>query len=321
MIDFRYHLVSIVAIFLALTVGIVLGSTVLEPTLFKTAEKTTASMERLNAQYLDQISALQARDEGNDSLVTTHLDQLVHGQLPGERVVLVEAPGAPTSLRDPIEKLVDSAGGFYTGRVSLTDKFTAGDQASMVDQLASTLAPAGTAFPDGATPYDKAATVLAGALVTNDRSKAGQENPLASSVLDTFQSAGFLAVSGDPTKRATMAIVLAPTQPYEGDEAEGQTTAVVAMAAGLDNMDLGTVLAGSTTASGTGGAIALLHDTGDAASNVSTLDTVDSAAGRVVLVYALQEQLSGRSGTYGVGSGSSSFEPAVEPSASPEARG
>ncbi len=30
MIDFRHHLVSIVAIFLALTVGIVLGSTVLQ---------------------------------------------------------------------------------------------------------------------------------------------------------------------------------------------------------------------------------------------------------------------------------------------------
>ena len=31
MIDFRYHLVSIVAIFLALAVGLLLGSTVLRP--------------------------------------------------------------------------------------------------------------------------------------------------------------------------------------------------------------------------------------------------------------------------------------------------
>ncbi|GAA0405250.1 copper transporter [Microbispora corallina] len=317
MIDFRYHLVSIVAIFLALTVGIVLGSTVLEPTFFKSAEEMTASLRKANESYITQISDLQTREEGGDSFVTNHTPELVRGQLAGERVVLVEAPGAPAGMRDPIQKLISSAGAVYTGRVSLTDKFTASDQESVVDSLAATVAPAGFHFADGATAYDKAAAVLSGAIVTGDRTQAGRANPSMTGVLEAFQAGDFLTVSGNPDQRATMAIVLAPAQPYEGEDADKQTGAIVSVAAGLDSSDLGTVLTGTTTASSATGVIGVLHDTGEAASNVSTVDTVDIPAGRVVVVYALREQLAGRSGAYGVGSGSTAFEPAVAPTPTP----
>lgn len=224
MIDFRYHLVSIVAIFLALTVGIVLGSTVLEPTFFKSAEEMTASLRQANEKYLTQISELQTREEGGDSLVTTHLPDLVRGQLAGERVVLVEAPGASAALRDPIEKLVTSAGASYSGRVSLTDKFIDAEQASVIDGLATNLAPAGTTFPDGATPYDKAATMLAGAIVTNDHTQAGRANPAATGVLEAFQAGDFLTMNGNPEQRATLAIVLALPSRTKGRTPTGRRT-------------------------------------------------------------------------------------------------
>src|SRR5690606_16648748 len=156
-IDFRYHLVSIVAIFLALTVGIVLGSTVLEPTFYKSAEELTATLRQNNEKYLAQISELQSREKGSDAMVNAHAADLVRGVLAGERVVLVEAPGAPAAIRDPIQKVVATAGAVFTGRVSLTDKFVAADQAGVVEGLAGTLAPADMQFPEGASPYDKAA--------------------------------------------------------------------------------------------------------------------------------------------------------------------
>ncbi|MBP2703455.1 copper transporter [Microbispora sp. RL4-1S] len=317
MIDFRYHLVSIVAIFLALTVGIVLGSTVLEPTFYKSAEDMTASLRQANEKYITQISDLQSREEGADSLIVGHTADLVRGQLAGERVVLVEAPGAPAGLRDSIQRLVTDAGAVYTGRVSLTDKFTAGDQAAVVDGLATNVAPVGTKFPDGASAYDKAAAMLASAIVTGDRTQAGRPNPAATGVLEAFQAGDFLTINGSPAQRATLAIVLTPAQPYEGEEAETQTAAIVSIAAGLDSADLGTVVAGNTTASAGAGVIAALHDTGEAASNVTTVDTVDIPAGRITIVYALREQLAGRSGAYGIGSGSTAFEPSVVASPTP----
>ena len=43
MIDFRYHLVSIVAVFLALAIGIVLGSTELQGPTYNLLNQTTAT--------------------------------------------------------------------------------------------------------------------------------------------------------------------------------------------------------------------------------------------------------------------------------------
>ena len=49
MIDFRYHLVSIVAVFLALAVGIVVGSTELQPGVVNSLRASAESASRLVA--------------------------------------------------------------------------------------------------------------------------------------------------------------------------------------------------------------------------------------------------------------------------------
>ena len=51
MIDFRYHLVSIVAVFLALAIGIVLGSTELQGTTYNFLDRTTAKLTRRVASW------------------------------------------------------------------------------------------------------------------------------------------------------------------------------------------------------------------------------------------------------------------------------
>ena len=52
MIDFRYHLVSIVAVFLALAIGIVLGSTELQGT-------TIDALRSLNRSLTNQLNAAE----------------------------------------------------------------------------------------------------------------------------------------------------------------------------------------------------------------------------------------------------------------------
>ena len=53
MIDFRYHLVSIVAVFLALAIGIVLGSTELQGPAYNLLDKTTSKLQN----ELGQVSS------------------------------------------------------------------------------------------------------------------------------------------------------------------------------------------------------------------------------------------------------------------------
>lgn len=313
MIDFRYHLVSIVAIFLALTVGIVLGSTVLQNPIISITQATAENIKKENQEKRTQIATLQAQLDGTNTFLTSATPQLVKGALAAQHVVVVEAPGAPSGLRDEVREVVEQAGGTYTGRVALTDRFIAPEQAGVVDGLAAQLAPVGTIFPEGATAYDKAAQVLAGALVTNVPAQAGTANAAATNVLPVFQEGGFVSTAEDPSRRATLAIVVAPAQPYEGEAAEAQNHAVVSLVRGLDNAAVGSVLAGSVTASGSGGVITALLDSGDEAGQVSTVDTLDLPSGRVVVVYALREQVAGRSGAYGIGGGAVSVEPSPDP--------
>ncbi|GAB1823144.1 copper transporter [Herbidospora sp. RD11066] len=324
MIDFRYHLVSIVAIFLALTVGIVLGSTVLQDPIIETTQVTAQTLKQDNLTLRADLAAQQAREDGNNAFVTAATAELVERDLAGERVVVVEAPNAPTALRDPMREVLELAGATYTGRVSLTDSFLEPEQAGVLDGLSAQLAPAGATFPEGATPYDKAGTVLAAALVTNMRPQAGTPNPATSTVLSAFQEGGFIAINGEPADRATLAIVVAPAAPYETETAETMNGALVSVSGALDKAGLGTVMTGTTTASGAGGVIAALLDSGEETSQVSSVDTLDLPSGRIVVIDALKEQLGGQSGAYGIGSGATAFEPApavptITPSFTPTA--
>jgi len=97
MIDFRYHLVSIVAVFLALGLGLLVGATALQPT-------ALGGLIRLSQQERKQIDSALATNRqlsrqiaSNDQFAQSVAPQLLDQLLAGERVVVVEAPG--TSLQ------------------------------------------------------------------------------------------------------------------------------------------------------------------------------------------------------------------------------
>ncbi|SPL91474.1 unnamed protein product [[Actinomadura] parvosata subsp. kistnae] len=123
MIDFRYHLVSIVAIFLALAVGIVLGTTLLQGPAVKSIEEVTAGLTASNDELRAQIDSLRGREAGNDQFIISATGDLVSGDLTGQRVLLVETPGSSNAVREASEQVLDQAGAEISGRVALSEKF------------------------------------------------------------------------------------------------------------------------------------------------------------------------------------------------------
>ncbi|MEO3813634.1 copper transporter [Sphaerisporangium sp. B11E5] len=317
MIDFRYHLVSIVAIFLALALGIVLGSTVLYAPLVKFTEDTAARLRANNAKLQAENALALTRGAAGDAFVAARMPQLVEGSLAGESVVLVETPGADSRQGEALLEAVTAAGATLSGRVALTDRFLATDQAPALEQLALTAKPPTLVFPVDSTPYQKAAAVLASAVVTNDRAVAGKENTVSAGVLESFEDGGLVTLDGEPAKPATLAIVLAPAAPLEGQDAEAQTAALVSLATGLDAAAEGSVVAGAVPTSTAAGMIAAVRSSGEASAAVSTVDNIDMAFGRVVVVYALREQVAGDAGQYGLGSDATAAEPEPVPAATP----
>ncbi|MEV0999276.1 copper transporter [Nonomuraea sp. NPDC050202] len=312
MIDFRYHLVSTVAIFLALAVGIVLGTTLLQGPAVKSIEEVTAGLTASNDELRAQIDTLRGREAGNDQFIISATADLVAGDLAGQRVLLVESPGSSNAVREASEQVLDQAGAEISGRVALSEKFFDPKTKGVLDGLVNQLKPVNMVFPATATSWDRAAALLAAALVTTDQAQGGTPNPATADVLSTFEAGGLLTAEGDPVKRATLVVMFAPERAYEGENAETQAGAIVSVADGLDVGSQGTVLAGmADSAASPGDAISAVRDEGEVSKRVSTVDTADMPVGRVAIVYSLREQMSGRAGQYGVGKGASAPVPAV----------
>ncbi|SDL05104.1 copper transporter [Nonomuraea jiangxiensis] len=312
MIDFRYHLVSIVAIFLALAVGIVLGTTLLQEPAIELARRTSDELTNANNDLRSELDTLRGREAGNDAFVTASTPEMVANALTGQRVLLVEAPGASSTVREAAQQTLTEAGAEIAGRVTFTDKFLDPKGTGVVDGLVSQLKPANMMFPVTSTAWDRAATLLAATYVTNDQAQAGTPNATTADVTGAFETGGLLSTEGEPAKRSTLAVMIAPERPYDGETAETQAGALASLADGFDIGSKGTVLAGAVPLTASpGDVISVVRDDGDISKRVSTVDTLDMPMGRVATVYALREQLDGRAGQYGIGKGASLIAPAV----------
>jgi hypothetical protein len=311
-IDFRYHLVSIAAIFLSLAIGIVVGATTLREPALRTLQSGNSNLAKENQAYRQQVRQMQQQQDGDNQFAQQLTPQIVQQRLNGERVVFIVTPGASQNIHDQATKVISAAGGTVSGQVTIQKKFFDDDQVAVLDQLADNVKPSDLTLPTGATPYDKAAAVLANAVVTNQPAKAGREDAAGGEILSGFKDQGFVTVSGTPGGRATLAVVIAPSTPYQGQGVDTDNRALVSLASALDASARGAVVAGPYQAAQDGGLIEVLRGTGTA-ERVSTVDTADAPSGQVVLVLALAAELTGKSGKYGIGSGVDSYLPTPVP--------
>jgi hypothetical protein len=319
-IDFRYHLVSIAAIFLSLAIGLVVGATALSDPSLSLLKSGNTQLAKDNQAYRNQVQQMQRQQEGENQFAQRLGPQLVRGQLSAERVVFVLLPGASQTIHDQATKMVAQAGATVSGQVTIQKKFLDDDQVTVLDQLAETVKPSDITFPQNATPFDKAAAVLAGAVMTNQQARAGSEDAAGGEILSGFKDQGLVTFSGKPGARATLAVVIAPSTPYQGQGSDTDNQALVSIAAALDAANRGTVLAGPYQAAQDGGLIQVLRNSG-AADRVSTVDTADTPSGQVVTVLALAAELTGKSGRYGTGSGVEGYLPSTSPTVEPTEKG
>jgi hypothetical protein len=176
-IDFKYHVVSIVAVFLALAVGIVLGTNVLSGDVLSNLKTQTSDL-RKEAQALRDQNQQQQNQLADDENFAAALEPVVvAGRLSGRHVVVISVPNAPKSVRDAAVKALTEAGASVTAQVDVASSYTDPQQAGSLDELLKTLATpqfAPTAPDDVAA---RAAAILAAALVGNPNGTAESSAP------------------------------------------------------------------------------------------------------------------------------------------------
>jgi Copper transport outer membrane protein, MctB len=321
MIDFRYHLVSIVAIFLALAVGLLLGSTVLRPYALKGLQAVSKGQQHEIGSLLQTRDQLQRQITANNQFAQANASALVRQLLDGEQVVLVVAPGAPSSVTSGVAQTLELAGATVTGQLQLQAPFfdTSPTGSEKLAQLAQHLAPPGLSLAGSAQA--QASELIANSVLTKDGPGdpvAGQRDNASAAVINGLSAEGFLTASGNPWDRATLAVVIIPAAPASTNDSNAPSQALVTLAQQLDLVGQGTVVAGSIAGSGPGSAIDVMRAGGRAA-HLSSVDNADTPSGQVVVVQALFDRMHGKSGSYGVASTASAGAPTPAPTVSPTA--
>ncbi|GAA1468481.1 copper transporter [Nocardiopsis exhalans] len=331
MIDFRYHLVSIVAVFLALTVGLVLGTTMLQDPLLNTMKSETADLRGQSEELRAERDDSELLNAGADQLADAVAGDMLEDRLLDRGVVLVASPGADEDVLLALAGRVEEAGAEVVGQLLLEEAFLDVGSATFVDELALQVS---TEPGDlSGNPYDKAGTELGRALAAkngqtedgdeddgNGDSEAsgaaededGESDPRhdASTVLSAFAEGGLLTIEDSPARSADTVIVLAPATAAPEEDGERANTALTSFTAALHEQVGPTVLAGGTETGRSGGLIAQARALEPA---YATVDVVGRPTGDLVAILALAEALSGSGSAYGIGEGVTGFLPAPLP--------
>src|SRR3954451_6831752 len=111
MLDFRYHALSLVAVFLALAIGIVLGVTIGD-LLVSDAERSLRGNLRADVENA-HADAAKARNDlnGRDRMLDQLYPQIASTRLNGERVALVSWGPLPDGVESGVRDAVSKAGG------------------------------------------------------------------------------------------------------------------------------------------------------------------------------------------------------------------
>lgn len=294
MINFRYHVVSLTAVFLALAIGLVVGTAAGNGPVADSLSDQVSAIHKQNGQYRDQVEELNEELSKAEQDWTAAAAVALPGRLTGRRVLLVSMRSSAKYV-DSLNQLLTMAGAKVTNRVVIADTFVDPTRNGELLDIAVNAAPSGVsgALPSHSNGVETSTALLAAVLVGNSAVDG------ARTVLTAYQSQGFLEVTGDPAT-AESVVFLAGT-PYTESDAVKRNAAVLTVVERFGQA--GRMVVATPAAAGDGNVIRAIRDDPDLVKTVSTVDNLTSELGRLATVLALAERLDGRSGHYGHGSG------------------
>jgi hypothetical protein len=314
MIDFRYHVVSIVAVLLALALGLFLGSTTLQGRVFDDLKGRANQVNAQNGVLTGQLKVANGQLAQAQKFDAAVQPAVLAGRLTGQTVALVSAPGVPGGDRSAMATALTQAGADITADVRLSSSYIDPTQSAELGQLAKQLPGRGaTTAGSGAAAAD---AKLADVLVSRSTRTQVSASRIAST-LEAFAAGKLISVAGTtPTRQATLGLLLVPAGDTGTPAATLRSQAEVLLSLGHDlgSTGDGAAVAGPAPVAGVPGVLDLARTTeGPVIKGVSTVDSDDLAAGRIATVLVLEAALSGTAGSYGPGPAADTPIPSPSP--------
>ena len=300
MIDFRYHLVSLIAVFLAIALGIIIGTTALNEPIQADIEGQVADLEQDKRDLEDRTQQLQAQIDSADAFDTAVAPVLVDGALAGTSVLLVvtNEDVAPETIED-VTTLVGDAGGSVTGTLRLQPEYSDPSSSSALQSYVTGAGtPAGVQLPETDDAGQLVGSLLAQVLMVPPGGSA-PDGASVSTVLAGLEALDVL-VQDTAVAPADFALVLTAGA-FSGEDAAERNTTLVELVSALDAAGSGTVVAGNSASGAETGLVGAVRADPALSGGVSTVDNVPTTAGQIGAVLALAREGEGTSGKYGTG--------------------
>ena len=315
MIDFRYHLVSLISVFLALAVGIVLGAGPLKEAI---GDTLTGEVDDLRASASDlrtQLAASQAELADSQDAFAAVAPDLLAGTLEGRRIAIVEVGDAGDAVvRDVADRFVES-GATVSATVRVLGEWTDPTRSSYRRALVGSImeyldpAPAVDAGTSG-----ELAEALVQALTGREDTGADALSEDARVVLQLLVDGGLVEAEETITAPADAIVVIVgpdadrpevvPSADATSGPTDDETTvlretedAIVEIALAADHRSEGVVVAGYGLADD--GVLARLRSDDMTQRAVSTVAYVQFLVGEVGVPLALAQNIDGKAGHYG----------------------
>lgn len=301
MIDFRYHLVSLISVFLALAVGIILGAGPLKEAIGDQLTGQVTSLRTEKEALRAELDDANATQEGSDTLLAAAAPKALAGALPSRRVSVVLVGDVDSDVVDSTSQYLAAAGATVVSTVQLSDDWFSQAKADSRQSYASSLA----AYLAAGSTTDGYDTTLAHALVLAFSGYSSVEADTFAAGADLTREilvdSGLITIPEEPTAPADAYVVI--------EAGAAQTASTPAPTASAADSSLGatfaTVLAAdaegavvTATGSPAGTIVEAVTKDDTASSTVTTVAGVDSVVGQFMLPLALSERIGGTVAQY-----------------------
>jgi hypothetical protein len=307
MIDFRYHLISIIAVLLALSIGIVTGSGFLGGRLLQEVRSAARRVADRNRTLLLENAEVTDRAEAAEAALEALEPGLLDGALVARRVALLQFEGADEDAAGQVRAAVERAGGQIVGVIRFQEGLSLEDEAQRAE-LAALLGDAGGA------PSDLRLT-LADALgrALNEAAAAARQSGDQSGLEDLLtglEDTGLVVSENLPVifPSGTDFVVAGGAVP---EPAWPVADFAVTMTERLAEREGGVVVVEPTQS--TWDVAGAVRRDGATQAVVWTVDNSDTVLGRVASILVLERAGSRPAGHYGTQPGASAVVPGPEP--------
>jgi hypothetical protein len=309
MIDFRYHLISLIAVFLALGLGILMGSVVLDEQLVERLEGRVQGFADSNDELRRRVSELDDRVEALQAFATEAEGRLLRGTLANQRVVVVEFEGTDGSVTDGLREAVEMAGGRVVTTITLTDRLALSGPAER-DQLALILrSSAGTNRGLRIELAEELGVRMAAASLTGAAESSGSvvATRRLEDLLDVLREEDYVAVDNDTGESVPPDSIVAVVAGSSEETPFSVRDVSLTLSESLADRGLAVTVGEPSTSEW--GVVASVRDDAEASNEVSTVDQAETVVGRIAIALALSQSNEGVTGHYGLSDGADSVIP------------